>query len=87
MCSCSIPSLFSIYTSVNNDFKKKNEKKFLPLIPDKRKDQMVMKISPQLELATFTYLRFVYAFTRAINTFYFSKIELRKRGGKSKVCS
>jgi len=42
---------------VNNDFKKKNDKKFLPLIPiDKKKDQHVMKISPQLELATFTYL-------------------------------
>ncbi|KAL5260868.1 hypothetical protein ACHWQZ_G006790 [Mnemiopsis leidyi] len=42
---------------VNNDFKKKNEKKCLPLIPiDKKKDEHVMKISPQLELATFTYL-------------------------------
>ncbi|XP_063690973.1 unextended protein-like [Bolinopsis microptera] len=42
---------------VNNDFKKKNEKKCFPLLPiDKKKDQHVMKISPQLELATFTFL-------------------------------
>lgn len=42
---------------VNNDFKKKNEKKCFPLLPiDKKKDAHVMKISPQLELATFTFL-------------------------------
>jgi len=46
-------------TSVNNDFKKKNEKKCFPLLPiDKKKDAHVMKISPQLELATFTFLRY-----------------------------
>jgi len=44
-------------TYVNNDFKKKNEKKSFPLLPiDKKKGQHVMKISPQLELATFTFL-------------------------------
>lgn len=44
-------------TYVTNDFKKKNEKIQIPLIPmDKKKDQHVMKISPQLQLATFTYL-------------------------------
>lgn len=44
-------------TYVNNDFKKKNEKKQLPALPfQKKKNQPVMKISPQLQLATFTFL-------------------------------
>ena len=56
--SCKIAEAMTLHYSVNNDFKKKNEKKCLPLIPiDKKKDEHVMKISPQLELATFTYLR------------------------------
>ena len=53
------PESYSNLTSVNNDFKKKNEKKCFPLLPiDKKKDAHVMKISPQLELATFTFLRY-----------------------------
>ena len=43
---------------MTNDFKKKNDKNQNPVLAfDKKKDAITTKITPQLQLATFTFLK------------------------------